>query len=318
MRPELRRWFERRTSSFSDWPLAELRERKGATTVSVVLPARDEQATVGTIVRTVRRELMGARGLVDEIVVVDSGSGDATREVAADAGAVVVAAADVLPQLGTGTGKGEALWKSLAVTYGDLLVFLDADLREFSSSFVRGLLGPLLSDPTVAFVKAAYDRPFAGGDATWPTEGGRVTELVARPLLNLHWPDLAGFLQPLAGEYAGRRAVLERVSFASGYAVELALLVDLLHLVGLDAMAQVDLGRRIHRNRPTAELGVMASAIWQVALDRLGGPDVASRQHTQFARSGAGFAATTCEVTVTSRPPMAMVPEYAALRARAS
>src|SRR4051794_94562 len=198
MRPDVRRWFERRTTTSADWPLADVVAAKAATRVSVVLPARDEEATVGDVVAAIRRDLMSRVPLVDELVVMDSGSRDATARVAAAAGAVVVHRDDVLPHLGSVEGKGEVLWKSLHVTSGDVVVFVDADLQEFSSSFVTGLLGPLLADAEIGFVKATYDRPLAVGGEVAPTGGGRVTELVARPLLNLYWPALAGFVQPLS------------------------------------------------------------------------------------------------------------------------
>jgi glucosyl-3-phosphoglycerate synthase len=329
MRPDVRRWFTRRTSTAADWPLPALLEAKhrrdtGPVTVSVVLPALDEQETVGAIAGAIREELVDGCGLVDELVVVDSGSSDATAEVAAAAGATVIAHEDVLPELGTRGGKGEALWKSLYVTSGDVLVFVDADLLDFDTRFVTGLLGPLLADPAVAFVKATYDRPLDTGVTVLPAGGGRVTELVARPLLDLHWPRLAGFVQPLAGEYAGRRDVLEQLPFVCGYGVELAMLVDLLDLVGLEALAQVDLGRRRHRNRDDAALGRMATAIWYTALGRLardGALTLAadpSPALTQFRRTAEGYEAVTTEVEVLERPPMATVPCYTRRRAVAS
>ncbi|MFL6139828.1 MAG: glucosyl-3-phosphoglycerate synthase [Frankiaceae bacterium] len=329
MRPDVRRWFERRTSAAADWPLATLLDAKhrrdtGPLTVSVVLPALDEARTIGPIVEAIHGELVAGCGLVDELVVIDSGSGDGTASVAAAAGATVLAHQDVLPELGTRDGKGEALWKSLHATTGDVLVFVDADLLDFDARFVTGLLGPLLTDPAVGFVKATYDRALDTGATVLPAGGGRVTELVARPLLDLHWPRLAGFVQPLAGEYAGRRDVLERLPFVCGYGVELAMLIDLLDLVGLDALAQVDLGRRAHRNRDDAALGRMAAAIWCTALGRLTsegrlsmttGPAPAL---TQFERADGGYAAVTTEVEVHERPPMLSVPGYARRRAAAS
>ncbi|MFI6298631.1 glucosyl-3-phosphoglycerate synthase [Nonomuraea sp. NPDC050790] len=260
--PRVRDWYRRRTSSAADWSPDTLVAAKGATTVSVVLPARDEERTVGRIVSVIRSDLPD---LVDEIVVVDSRSTDATAAVAAAAGATVVHQDEVLSHLPPLSGKGEALWKGLAASSGDLVVFVDADLRDFHSGFVTGLLGPLLLDLGVQFVKGAYDRPLNGRRG----EGGRVTELVARPLLNLWWPELSGFIQPLGGEYAARRTVLERVPFATEYGVELGLLVDLLELAGLDAMAQVDLGCRTHAHQSTAALGRMAAQIMITAWTRL-------------------------------------------------
>ncbi|GAA4082508.1 glucosyl-3-phosphoglycerate synthase [Nonomuraea soli] len=303
MLPEVETWLRDRSFSASDWSLPRLHELKGSTTVSVVLPARDESATVGEIVRVIRRELAG---LVDQVVVIDSRSTDDTAAVAARAGAEVHAQDEILPSLKPLDGKGEALWKSLAVTHGDLIVFIDADLRDFRSSFVSGLLGPLLADPRVHYVKGHYDRPL--GNA--PTGGGRVTELVARPLLNLHWPLLSGFMQPLAGEYAGRRSVLERVPFVTGYGVELGLLVDLLELSGLDALAQVDLGSRAHSHQSTEALGGMAAQIMLAAWSRLDRQGKAlmleepSVRLTQFHRSASGHRVVDRDVSIAERPPM--------------
>ena len=209
MLEEVERWLSSRSWSAADRPLGRLLEAKRQTgrTVSVVLPALDEEATVGAIVAAIRGELMTeAAPLVDELVVLDSGSTDRTAEVAAAAGARVVHRDSVLPRLPALPGKGEVLWRSLLATSGDIVCFVDADLREFSPSFVSGIVGPLLTDPDIQFVKAMYDRPLETGvDGSGAGQGGRVTELVARPLLNLHWPQLAGFVQPLGGEYAARR-----------------------------------------------------------------------------------------------------------------
>ncbi len=258
--------------------------------ISVCLPARNEEATVGPIVAAVVRELVERRGDVDEVVVVDDGSTDATARAAAEAGAVVVAAADVLPGVGPGTGKGEALWKSLHVATGDVLVFLDADLLHFDPAFVTGLLAPLAADSDVGFVKGFYERP--GG-------GGRVTELVARPMLALFFPSLAFVRQPLGGEFAARREVLEQVPFVQGYGVDLALVVDVAARFGPGAIGQVDLGVRTHRNRPLPELGAQATAVLRVALQRAGVED----------RPGWDPA------DVAQRPPIVEVAEYRAGRA---
>jgi glucosyl-3-phosphoglycerate synthase len=287
--PAAQRWFARRTSRAADWPAEDLLAVKGSSRVSVVLPALDEAATVGRIVRVIRRELVDRRGLVDELVVVDSGSTDDTVAVARAAGADVVRREDVLGHLPPRPGKGEVLWRSLAATTGDVVVFVDSDLSDFTSTFVTGLLGPLLTDPSVQFVKATYDRPLQRGDEVQPAGGGRVTELVARPLLALHWPELTGFVQPLGGEYAGRRQLLERLPFACGYGVEFGLLVDTYRAVGLDAMAQVDLSRRKHRNSDLHKLGRMAIEILQVAEARLGRDPRVPAELTQFVRSGDGY-----------------------------
>ncbi|MET9495586.1 glucosyl-3-phosphoglycerate synthase [Streptomyces sp. NPDC006552] len=310
MLEEVERWLDRRSWSVADRPLPRLLAAKRATgqTVSVVLPALDEQETVGEIVAVIRRELMTAAvPLVDELVVVDSGSTDRTAEVAAAAGARVVHRDAVLPRLPARPGKGEVLWRSLYATSGDIVCFVDADLKEFSADFVSGIAGPLLTDPGVSFVKAMYDRPLGetGG------QGGRVTELMARPVLNLHWPRLAGFVQPLGGEYAARRSLLERLPFPVGYGVELGLLVDALHTVGLEALAQVDVGVRRHRHQDGQALGRMAAAIYRTAQLRLARGHLVRPELTQFERGADGFVPRTYPVDTEERPPMAEIAEYA-------
>ena len=306
----MRSWFDRRLSKASDWPVVPLLEAKQAQTVAVVLPALNEAATVGQIVERIHRDLLVRRPLIDELVVMDSGSTDATPSVAADAGARVVHREDLLADFPPYEGKGEVLWRSLAATTSDVVVFVDSDLRDFSTTFVTGLLGPLLTDDTVQFVKATYDRPMQSGA---PAGGGRVTELVARPLINMYWPELAGFIQPLGGEYAARRGLLEQLPFPTGYGVEFGLLIDALATVGLDAMAQVDLVRRKHRNSSVQKLGRMAAEIMQVALDRLEregrleatGPPCTSL--TQFERDAATYRVLVTDVTEHERPAMRSV-----------
>lgn len=255
-----------RTFHHRDADATRLAERKGATRISVVLPARDEAATVAPIVEAIRSELVDRVPLVDELVVLDDHSSDATARLAADAGARVESAAEILPELELGPGKGEAMWKSLAVTDGDIVTWCDADIRDFDVRFVVGILGPLLDHEDLALVKGYYDRP-VGDDGLGG--GGRVTELVARPLVSLLFPHLAPLVQPLAGEYGGRRTVLESVPFAGGYGVELGLLIDIAERFGPGSIAQVDLGERIHRNRPLDELGPQAAAVLRTALDRV-------------------------------------------------
>jgi glucosyl-3-phosphoglycerate synthase len=316
MLPEVAMWMHRRTGVAANWPVDELVAAKGRTRISVVLPARNEQATVGTIVTTIRRDLMERVPLVDEIVVIDSCSTDSTAQVASAAGAEVYHQESVLPRLPLLSGKGEALWKSLAVTSGDLIVFVDADLRSFGSHFVSGLLGPLLTDPTVEYVKGCYDRPFISGSTLTEGGGGRVTELVARPLINLHWPQLAGVMQPLGGEYAGRRSLLERLPFVTGYGVELGLLLDVLDSAGLDAIAQVDLGRRVHSHQSTEALGAMSSQIMLTAWSRLQRHgrmlplEAPATALTQFRRLGDGHDVRVSDVQVDERPPMIEIPDY--------
>lgn len=249
--------FVRRTWHHGDFDRADLVRRRSAT-VSVVIPALDEQATVGAVVATAA----GLEGLVDEVVVVDGGSSDATVAEAAAAGARVVV------QSSPG-GKGAALRDGLDATDGEIVVFLDADLHDADPRYVVGLLGPLLTGSAVGYVKACYDRPLDLGGELRPTGGGRVTELTARPLLNAFWPELAFVAQPLAGEYAGRRGVLGSVGFEDGWGVELGLLLDIAAAFGADAVGQVDLGSRRHSHQPLAALSRMAFEIVRVAADRL-------------------------------------------------
>jgi glucosyl-3-phosphoglycerate synthase len=317
---EVARWLQRRSWSADRRPLSTLLTAKRSAgpngTVSVVLPALNEEATVGSIVETIRRELMSdAVPLVDELVVMDSGSTDRTAAIAEAAGATVVHRDDVLPRLPALPGKGEVLWRSLLATSGEIVAFVDADLRDFDSTFVSGIIGPLLTDPGVQLVKAMYDRPLETGGTVVAAGGGRVTELVARPLLNMHWPQLAGFVQPLGGEYAARRSLLEQLPFPVGYGVEIGMLIDSLNTVGLDALAQVDVGVRHHRHQDGQALGRMAATIYRTAQLRLARGHLVRPVLTQFDRTDDGFTPRVHDVATEERPPMLTVPEYAARRA---
>ncbi|MFZ4185909.1 glucosyl-3-phosphoglycerate synthase [Streptomyces pseudogriseolus] len=320
MLEEVERWLIERSWSVADRPLHRILAAKRASgqTVSVVLPALNEEATVGDIVSVVRHDLVHQAPLVDEVVVIDSGSTDRTSEAAAAAGARVVHRDVILPRIPAVPGKGEVLWRSLLVTRGDIVCFVDADLRDFSSDFVTGIVGPLLTDPHLQLVKAMYDRPLTQADGSitgaGAGQGGRVTELMARPLLNMHWPQLAGFVQPLGGEYAARRGLLERLPFPVGYGVELGMLVDALHMVGLDALAQVDVGVRKHRHQDGQALGRMAAAIYRTAQLRLARAHLLRPSLTQFERAGDAFEPRTYSVDTEERPPMADIAEYQARR----
>lgn len=316
-------WFGNRTFHHSQFePPAKLRaakERQGLT-VSVCLPTRDEAATVGGIVRNLRRNLVERARLVDEIVVMDAGSADDTAAIAQAEGATVYLEHDVLPGQGPGSGKGEALWKSLHVCEGDLICWVDADIRNFHARFVYGLLGPLLTDPEIKYVKAFYERPIRERNALRATGGGRVTELLARPLINLLWPELAGIVQPLSGEYAGRRETLEQVPFFSGYGVELGLLVDIAARFGVDAIAQVDLDRRVHRNQDMQALGRMSFGILQAAFLRLAeegrsAPGNFATTLVQFSNQHYEYQPEPREIVTSRRPPIVTVDDYRRRRA---
>lgn len=307
---EAPRWFQERTFSSDRFDVADLarRKRDSATTVSVVLPTLNEAETVGAMVRAVT-SLTGL--LVDELVVVDSGSTDGTPQIAADAGARVHHDHQVMAQYGQMRGKGDALWRSLSVTSGDVVVYVDADIRNPDPRFVWGLLGPLLCVPDIQLVKAFYDRPLTENGVVDRAGGGRVTELTARPLLNAFWPELSGLVQPLAGEYAARRTLLEALPFFTGYGVELGLLVDTLAHAGRDAIAQVDVGERIHRNQPLADLSLMAYGIMQVAFRRIRDPQhtilsaSSPGDYTQFGRTADGRITEKVQgVEIVERPPL--------------
>jgi glucosyl-3-phosphoglycerate synthase len=274
------------------------------TSISVCLPAHNEAATIGPIVARIHADLVDAHPLVDEIVVVDDSSTDDTARIAREAGARVVREADILAEVPDGSGKGNVLWKSLYECRGDLVCWLDADVRNFDPSFVPRLVQPLLEHQHLVFCKGFYERPLDGE----PTGGGRVTELVARPLLSLLFPKLADIVQPLAGEYAGRRDALEVVPFVEGWGVEFGLLVDIAETFGRDAIAQVDLGTREHRNKPLTELGPQALAILVTALRRadLVELDGSAAELVRAYGDRCDFEA----VEVRERPPIATEPVY--------
>jgi len=311
-------WFGRRTSRWQDWAndvLLAAKQRLGVT-ISVIIPAKNEQRTVAGVVGSIARSLVRQVPLVDEIVVMDSDSTDATAQVAAQAGALVYHASEVAPSAGSFPGKGEALWKSLLVTKSDLLVFVDADLTRWGPHFVSGLVGPLLADDQVQLVKGFYTRVRTESDGSTSTEGGRVTELVARPLISLWWPELARVVQPLAGEWAARRTLMESLSIPVGYGVELATLMDTVSRHGLDAVAQVDLGSRAHRHQANHDLALMAAELLMVAERRRGdgpgghpaGPDGPPAVLQQFVRDELGQAQLVSRpIPVAERPPAASV-----------
>lgn len=295
----------------SDFDAAALADGKRASgvSVSVCLPARDEESTVGLIVESLVSGLVDTVGLVDEVVVIDDGSIDDTAAVATAAGARVERSSALLPAFGPSRGKGDALWRSLHAATGDIVCWLDADLSDFGLHFVTGLVGPLLTEPAVGFVKAHYDRPVSG-----KAGGGRVTELMARPVISTLFPRLAGVVQPLGGEYAGRRAVLERLPFPTGWGVEIGLLVEVVERFGPRTVAQVDLGVRHHRSRSLDELGPQATAILVTGLRKAGLLD-GDDDPVDLLRPGAGSRVERSRVETGERPPIIEVAQYRRRRA---
>ena len=317
------RWFGEHAfhhAEFADLGrLLELKRSQGLT-ISAVLPTLNEAATIGPIVRMARRELIEKFALLDELVVIDSESDDDTRRIAADEGAQVIVHSDVLPRYGSYRGKGEALWKSLYATSGDLIAWSDTDIVDWHPRFIYGTLGPLLAEPKIGYVKAYYQRPIVEGGVLKEGGGGRVTELVARPLINLFFPELSGFIQPLAGEYAGRRVHLEQIPFFTGYAVEIGHLIDLAERLDLAGLGQVDLDIRIHRNQELEGLSKMSFVILQAVMKRL----EERRKARLFAELGSSIklprsgpnhlSLEVIDLADQERPPMIRIPEYAERR----
>jgi glucosyl-3-phosphoglycerate synthase len=315
------KWFAENTYDAREFePLDELvrLKRQQRVRISLGLPTLNEEATIGPIVKSIRAELMERHPLLDEIVVIDSRSQDATRQIVADMGVPLVTHQDILPDHGAFSGKGEALWKSLHVLQGDIIAWIDTDIDNIHPRFVYGLLGPLLRDNRIKFVKGFYKRPIKGPGGLQATGGGRVTELTARPLFNLFFPELSGLLQPLAGEQAGRREVLEQLPFFTGYGVETGLLIDMLEQFGLRAIGQVDLKRRVHRNQPLQSLTSMAFTIIDVAMRRLEQRhrlqllSEVNRSMKLIRYERDNFSVQERALGDVERPPIATLPEYRA------
>jgi hypothetical protein len=312
-------WFAENTyhaREFDDLEmLVKLKEKEGVT-ISLALPALNEEQTVGKVISTVKTALMDDIPLLDEMVLIDSMSSDRTREIAADMGVPVYVHQELLPAYGARRGKGEALWKSLYVTSGDILVWIDTDIVNIHPRFVYGVIGPLLVNPAVQFVKGFYRRPLRVGDKVQAGGGGRVTELVARPLLNLFYPELSGVVQPLSGEYGGRRSALERLNFFSGYGVEIGLLIGIYEEFGLPAIAQVDLLERVHHNQPLEALSKMSFTILQAFMSKLERrahvellEDV-NRSMKLLRRQHGSYFLDVEELPEFDRPPLIDLPEY--------
>ena len=281
------------------------------------LPTLNEEKTIAKEILIMKSELMTRYPLLDEIVVVDSGSTDRTREIARAFGADVYEAKDILPNLETFKGKGENLWKALYITEGDIIVYLDADIKNIHYRFAYALIAPLLYYDNVKYVKAFYDRPIAiGKNKIRPTGGGRVTELVIRPLFSLYFPELTQILQPLSGEYAGSREVFEAIPFPIGYGVETSMILDIYEKWGLDVIAQVDLDKRIHRNQDTRALGKMAFVIMMTFINRqkkLGLVNLKNdlfREMIQYNLVKNEYHPDIFKVEGHERPPIIEIPEY--------
>jgi len=312
-------WLAERTfhhSNFWDikW-LVEEKERQGLS-VSLCLPALNEEKTIGQEIVILKAELCDRYPLLDEIAVIDSGSTDKTCEIAASFGADVYIASEHLPEEGQQRGKGENLWKALYLLQGDIIIYIDADIKNIHPRFVYGLLGPLIQDREVHYVKAFYDRPIAYSGVLRPTGGGRVTEILIRPLFSLFYPELAAILQPLSGEYAGRRSILEQIPFPVGYGVETAMLIDIHQRGGLGAFAQTDLDQRVHRNQETVALGRMAFGVLRTFMSRLEREQKVELQHElptimrQFEVGEDGYRQLDYIIEEVERRPMIEVEAY--------
>jgi glucosyl-3-phosphoglycerate synthase len=316
---KLDRWLRVRTfhhSAFSDiQKLVALKEKQGVT-ISLCFPTLNEEETIGKEIKVIKSELMDKFRLIDEIAVVDSGSTDKTREIAAKEGASVYVASEYLTDLGVWYGKGENLWKSLFLIKGDIIVWVDSDIRNIHPRFVYGLVGPLLTNRRIGYVKGFYKRPIKMGRKLLPTGGGRVTELVARPVLNLLFPSLSGLAQPLSGEYAGRRSILERVPFFTGYGVEIGLLIDIERRFGIREIAQVDLDVRVHRNQELESLRKMSYRILTVLLTKAeeqGKVAILSelnRSMNLITKEAEFYRVHNLRIEGTQRPPMISVKAY--------
>jgi len=313
------KWFAENTFHANEFlnlkQLMELKEKQGST-ISLALPSLNEEQTVGKVITTIKKALMDDVPLLDEMVLIDSDSTDRTRKIAEDLGIPVYIHQQLLPEMGARKGKGEALWKCQMVTKGSIIAWIDTDIINIHPRFVYGVLGPLLLDRNIQLVKGFYRRPIRVGDKIQAGGGGRVTELAARPLINLFYPELSGVVQPLSGEYAGRREALEKAIFFSGYGVEIGLLIDIFEQFGLRAIAQVDLLERIHRNQGLEALSKMSFAIIQTVLRKLEPryeraiiEDVNKTMKLIRSARG-GYFLEVEEVAELERPPMASLTAY--------
>lgn len=315
----LHNWLKKNTfhhSEFEDLRGLVLEKEKQGLTVSLCIPTLNEEKTIGKEVVIFKSELVNRYPLIDELAVIDSGSTDSTREIAQSFGAEVYLSSEILPALGEKKGKGENLWKAIYQLKGDIIVYIDADIKNIHPRFVYGLLAPLIYRPEIKYVKAFYDRPLASSSGVRPSGGGRVTEILVRPLFSLFFPELSGIIQPLSGEYAVRREVLEKIPFPIGYGVETSHLLDVYQKWGIEAFAQTDLDQRVHRNQDTRDLGKMSFGIIQTFLSRMESLGIFKELPAmntilrQFQVKGKAFEAVEKEIIAEERPPMIEVPEY--------
>lgn len=313
------RWVETNTFHHSEfWDIQELVRAKeeAGLTISLCIPTLNEEKTIGKEVIVFKSELMDRYPLIDEIAVIDSGSTDRTLEIAASFGADTYLASEILPQYGSHRGKGENLWKAIYQLRGDIICYVDADIKNIHAKFASALVAPLIYRPEIKYVKAFYDRPIAVSEDLRPSGGGRVTEILVRPLFSLFFPELTALIQPLSGEYAVRRDVLERLPFPVGYGVETSHLIDLYQSEGLEAFAQTDLDKRVHRNRSTADLGKMSFGILQSFFHRMKANGMASELleipglFRQFQAEGRRYEQVTQKILEDERPPMVTLEEY--------
>ena len=319
----LNKWIEDNTyhhSAFADLKeLVEQKEKSGLS-ISLCIPTLNEERTIGKEVVIFKSELMNRYPLVDEIAIIDSGSRDRTLEVASSFGADTYLSDEILPEEGSKRGKGENLWKAIYQLKGDIIVYIDADIKNIHPRFVYGLIGPLIKRPEVSYVKAFYDRPLAFSDSVRPSGGGRVTEILTRPLFSLFFPELTAIIQPLSGEYAVRRNVLESISFPVGYGVETSHLLDVYQTYGMKAFAQTDLDQRVHRNQETRALGKMSFGILQTFLNRLHSYGTIQSNHEiqtvlrQFQVQNEKYETVEYNIPEYERPPMITIPAYRKLR----
>lgn len=313
------KWLEKNTFHHGEfWDLLQLvrlKEKKGLR-ISLCIPTLNEEKTIGKEIIIFKSELVDRYPLLDEIAVIDSGSTDQTREVAAAYGASVYLSEDILPEEGFKRGKGENLWKAVYQLDGDIICYVDADIKNIHPRFASGLVAPLIHNDTIQYVKAFYDRPLAFSQGVRPSGGGRVTEILVRPLFSLFFPELTSIIQPLSGEYAVRREVLEAIPFPIGYGVETSHILDVYMARGLEAFGQTDLDQRVHRNQSTLDLGKMSFGILQSFLRRMESFDLVeklpemSNTFRQFQAEGNRYEQVLKEIVEEERPPMISIPAY--------